>query len=44
MLIFANSEDKEHSTAHINRGERGRMTRVAEPTAQTTTVLSKQTF
>jgi hypothetical protein len=28
MLIFAKIEDKEHCTAHINRGEPGRMTRV----------------
>ena len=44
MLIFANGEDKGPCTAHINRGEPGRMTRVAEPTAETKTVLIKQTF
>jgi len=41
MLIFANGEDKEHSTAHTNRGEPGRLTRVVQPTAETTTVLIK---
>jgi len=44
MLIFANGEDKEHSTAHINRGEPSCMTRVVQPTTETMTVLIKQKF
>lgn len=44
MLIFANDEDKEHRTAHISHGEPGRMAMVVEPTAETATVLIKQTF